>query len=114
MLEGRDIDDALVLALGGPHATRVLGGREGGKRGYWPRVWAMRGLLYAWDDSATPTVVRAATDEAWRVREMTAKVIARHGLGDAHGAVVGLREDSVPRVRAAAERAVKILTATRA
>lgn len=72
MLEGRDIDDALVLALGGPHATRVLGGREGGRQGYWPRVWAMRGLLYAWEDGATPTVVRAATDEAWRVRDMTA------------------------------------------
>ena len=35
LLEGREVDDALVLALGGPAAQRVLAGREGGRGGYW-------------------------------------------------------------------------------
>ena len=106
ILEGRDVDAALVLALGGPHATFVLTGRESGKTGSWPRVWAARGLLYAWEDSATPAVVRAATDEAWRVREMVARVVARHRLEDALSAVIELQGDQVRRVRVAAERAV--------
>lgn len=111
LLEAREADDALVVALGGLPAEYVLGGREGGREGYWPRVWAARGLLYAWDDRATATVVRATTDDAWRVREMAAKVIARHGLGDALSAVAELRDDQVPRVRSAADRAVARLTA---
>lgn len=45
---------------------------------------------------------------------MAAKVVARHKLGDALPAVSGLRSDPVPRVRAAAERAVAALTAARA
>jgi hypothetical protein len=111
VLEGRDVDDAFVVALGGPSAEYVLSGREGGKSGYWPRVWAARGLLYVWNDDATPAVVRATTDQAWRVREMAAKVIARHGLGGALSPVAGLRGDPVARVRAAAERAVERLAA---
>jgi hypothetical protein len=105
-----DVDDSLVLALGGPPAEYVLGGGEGGKNGYWPRVWAARGLLHEWDDRATAAIVQATADDAWRVREMAAKVIARHRVGDALDAVAELRSDQVPRVRAAAERAVMILT----
>jgi HEAT repeat protein len=113
LLQGRhDVDDALVLALGGPPAQYVLGGGAGGKAGYWPRVWAARGLLHAWDDRATPVIIQATTDDAWRVREMAAKVIARHRIGDAFTAVAELRDDQVPRVRAAAGRAVVILTAS--
>jgi HEAT repeat protein len=89
----------------------VLDGHEGGKSGYWPRVWAARGLLHAWDDRAAPAIIQATTDDAWRVREMAAKVIARHYVGDALTAVAELVNDPVPRVRAAAERAVVILTA---
>jgi hypothetical protein len=114
LLEGREVDDGLVLALGGPPAEYVLTGREGGKEGYWPRVWAARGLLHAWDDRATAAIVRATTDDAWRVREMAAKVIARHQVGEARQAAAGLRDDDVPRVRLAAERAVAALTASRA
>lgn len=114
LLEGQgEADDALVLALGGPAAVQVLSGREGGKEGYWPRVWAARGLLHAWDDRATAAIIRATADQAWRVREMAAKVIARHRVGDALTAVAGLRADVVPRVAAAAERAVVKLTADR-
>jgi hypothetical protein len=55
--EGRSADDDLLLALAGPAALSVLDGHEGGRVGYWPRVWAARGLLHAWDDSASGAVV---------------------------------------------------------
>lgn len=57
-------------------------------------------------------IIRAATDGAWRVREMAARVIARHRIGDAFTAVAELRNGQVPGVRAAAERAVVVLTAS--
>ena len=54
LLQGRQgTDDALLIALAGPAAQAVLDGSAGGKEGYWPRVWAARGLLHAWDDRAT-------------------------------------------------------------
>lgn len=109
LLQGREVDDALVLALGGPPAECVLGGGAGGRNGYWPRVWACRGLLYAWEKEAAPAIVQATRDEAWRVREMAAKVIARHHVEDAIGAVVALQGDPVTRVRAAGERSVMAL-----
>ena len=113
LLRGRhDVDDTLVLALGGPAAQYVLDGGEGGKAGYWPRVWAARGLLHAWDECAAVAVIEATADEAWRVREMAAKVIARHRVTDGLTAVAGLRGDQVARVRAAAERATVLLTAS--
>lgn len=113
LLEGREVDDGLVLALGGEPAEYVLEGHEGGKQGYWPRVWAARGLLHAWDDRATAAIIRAAADDAWRVREMAAKVVARYRIDDALNAMVDLRNDKVPRVRSAAGRAVAALTAIR-
>jgi hypothetical protein len=113
LLQGRDdVDDALVLALGGPAAEAVLDGRYGGKAGYWPRVWAARGLRHAWDGRATAAIIGATSDDAWRVREMAARVIARHRVGDALAAVSELRNDPVPRVRGAADRAVVLLTAS--
>ena len=114
LLEGRGTDDTLIVALGGPAAEYVLAGREGGKGGYWPRVWAARGLLYAWSDDAEPAIIRATADEAWRVREMAAKVIARHRVGGALAAVAALNHDPKPRVKSAADRAVMILSAARA
>ena len=112
LLHGRqDTDDALLIALAGPAAEAVLDGSAGSGEGYWPRVWAARGLLHAWDDSATEAIIHATHDAAWRVREMAGKVVARHRVGDALDAVAALRDDPVPRVRAAAQRAVVILTA---
>jgi len=90
----------------------VLDGHEGGKSGYWPRVWAARGLLHAWDERAVQAIIYATTDDAWRVREMAAKVIARHRVGDALTAVAELENDPVPRVRAAGKRAVVVLTSS--
>jgi len=114
LLEGAPTDDGLIIALGGPAADTVLSGREGGPGGYWPRVWAARGLLHVWADNAAPAIIAATTDESWRVREMAAKVIARHRVGDALAAVVALKHDPMPRVRAAADRAVMIVSAARA
>jgi HEAT repeat protein len=56
-------------------------------------------------------LIAALGDEHWRVREMAAKVIARRRIGAALGAVTEIRSDPVPRVRAAAERAIVMLTA---
>lgn len=109
LLEGGDADAELVLALGGPPARWVTG--DDGGPDYWLRVWAARGLLWAWDDVALPAIRGALNDEAWRVREMAVKVIRRHQLGDVVSQVAALRQDPNHRVRAAADRAVEQLTA---
>jgi len=107
LLSGKPVDDALLLALGGPHAAVVL---EGDPRSqYWLRVWAARGLLWAWDDAATPALTKALGDEHWRVREMAAKVVARNRVGAAFEAVQALRDDPVARVAQAADRATRVL-----
>ena len=110
LLGGREVDTELVVVLGGAHAPAVLDGRD---EPYWLRVWAARGLLWAWDDVAVPSLVDAMSDEAWRVREMACKVAARSVVDDALPAVVGLADDPIPRVRAAASRAVERLTVGR-
>jgi hypothetical protein len=105
LLAGRDADDGLILALGGPPARWVVSGEASGPD-YWLRVWAARGLLWAWDDQALPSIRAAFQDEAWRVREMALKVVARHRLDDVIEQVAELQDDPVPRVRAAASRAL--------
>jgi hypothetical protein len=105
LLRGEQVDDAFLLVLAGPVARQVIDGREGGVGGHWPRVWAARGLLHAWDDTATAQILEATSDESWRVREMAAKVIAAHAVDDALEALGRLVRDTVPRVRAAAHRA---------
>lgn len=109
LLAGTDTDDALVVALGGPHARRVLDGGPDTDQRYWLRVWAARGLLWVWDERALPALCAALDDPAWRVREMAAKVVARHLLGDLLAPVATLSADPVQRVRAAATRAVAAL-----
>jgi hypothetical protein len=109
LVAGEEADPALIMALGGPGARRLVHDPRPDQR-YWLRVWGARGLLWAWDDSALGAVQIALADEAWRVREMAAKVVARHVLGDALPAVAALRDDPVARVRAAADRAVAVLT----
>ena len=109
LLGGGEADDELVLALGGPPARWVLTGESAGPA-YWLRVWAARGLLWAWDDSAFAALRTALTDEAWRVREMALKVVARHRLEDLVVEAAALEDDPVARVRAAASRALMRLT----
>lgn len=105
LLAGRDVDDAVVIALAGPAARWGL---EGGPD-HWLRVWALRGLLCLWDDAATAAVVQALHDDAWRVREMAAKVAARNRVDAALEPLVALQGDPVARVRAAAGRALQRL-----
>lgn len=102
-------DHGLLQALAPEGAAKFLDGR-GHDDTYWFRVWAMRGLLWSWDDSALDAVLAGTRDEAWRVRELAAKVVARNGVGDALPDLVRLRTDPVLRVRTAAARAVAALT----
>ena len=106
ILRGQRVDEETLVALAGPHAVNVIRGAVGGGEGYWPRGWAMRGLLYAWDPRAATVVIAGSKDSHWRVREMSAKVVARRRLDDAHDAMSTLLDDEVARVRAAAERAL--------
>jgi hypothetical protein len=109
LLAGDSVDAALVDVLGGNSAPHVLAGREGGPTGHWPRTWALRALLYAWGPPAEPAVVAAGADEHWRVREMAAKVLAyrRPTSAESERALEELALDPHPRVRAAAERALR-------
>lgn len=104
LLSDGDADPELVLALGGPPARWVVTGEPPGPP-YWLRVWALRGLLWAWDDMALASLETALEDDAWRVREMALRVVARHRLYDLLETVAKLRDDASARVRAAALRA---------
>jgi hypothetical protein len=111
LVEGGDAGAAFVRVLAGRTAPWWFANRDDEDLRYWLRVWGARGLLWAWEDSALPALVTATGDPAWRVREMAAKVVARNLVGDALDAIAPLRDDPVPRVRAAATRAVATLTA---
>ena len=112
ILSGEEPDAEFLRIIGGPSAESVLEGRAGGLEGYWPRVWAARGLLHVWDDTATEAIIGATTDESWRVREMAAKVIASHHVTAAIDAVVVLLDDENARVRSAAARAFRVVAET--
>lgn len=110
LLAGRRADPDLIVALGGPPASWAVTGGVSGPD-YWLRVWAARGLLWAWDDRATPSILRALKDDAWRVREAATRVVARHRVEEALPRLGELTRDNNPRVRAAASRAaVRIKT----
>ena len=109
LIMGDESDTGLILVLGGPTARWYLSAPHEDQR-YWPRVWATRGLLWSWHDRAYPALTHALQDPAWRVREMAAKVVARHLLGDALSLVDALRIDPVARVRTAATRTLTRLT----
>ena len=103
LLSGKRADAELIYALGGPPARWVFTGEAPGPD-YWLRVWAVRGLLWAWDDAALTSIVTALSDDAWRVREMALRVVAKHRLSDAATAVASLRDDPNSRVASAASR----------
>lgn len=109
LLERHEADVPLLLALSGPGGQKFLDGDQHGDT-YWLRVWALRGLLWVWDDRATAAVVAAVDDEHWRVREMALKMVARHRLDEALDATASRRDDAVERVRQAAVRALVRLT----
>ena len=92
--------------LGGAHAAALNARRESRELDYFPRVWAARALLYAWDPSAEPAVIGGLRDPAWRVREMCAKVVRVRGIAAARPILERLESDPVARVREAATRAL--------
>jgi len=105
LLAGGRTDPELILALGGRPARWAAGFDEPPGPEYWLRVWGARGLLYAWDEDATPSIVTALADDAWRVREMAIRVAIRHQIGEALPTIERLRTDPNARIRNAAERA---------
>ncbi|MBA3797604.1 MAG: HEAT repeat domain-containing protein [Geodermatophilaceae bacterium] len=104
-------DRDLLIVLGGRHALGEYARDEPARsdQDYWAPTWAARGLLYVWTDEAAPAVVAALRHEAWRVREMAAKVVATREIGSAGDVVAALADDPVPRVRAAAARALRVI-----
>jgi HEAT repeat protein len=111
LVRGGRVDADLLNALAGPAASRFLTEERDGD--YWLRVWGARGLLRVWDGTSVNALRTALGDEHWRVREMALKATARHGVDDLLDDVLPLRDDGVPRVRAAAQRAVAALTSAR-
>jgi hypothetical protein len=71
---------------------------------YWARVWAARALRYCWGDPAATAVLDGLHDDAWRVVEHCAVIVADRELADAAPTLVALTEHPVPRVRVAAVR----------
>ena len=98
----RDIDGDLLTALAGPSARRILSGESRADPGLWTRVWALRGLLWVWDDRATDALGSALADDSWRVREMAGKVVRKHDVRRYAETIARLRTDPCPRVRAVA------------
>ena len=76
---------------------------------YWLRTWGARGLLHVWDDAATHAVVAGLDDEEWRPAEMCLKVVARHEVAGAGDGAATLVDHELPRVRAAALRALAVV-----
>jgi HEAT repeat protein len=113
LLDGRAVVDGPSLDLiGGPGAARLVASPQvPGSFDYWARVWAARALRYAWQDRADVhrAVVSALADPAWRVRETAAALVRVHELGAGAEALRGLLDDEVPRVRAAAARALAVV-----
>lgn len=102
LIGGLSAGDDFLLAVGGRHAEGVLAGAP---VLYWPELWGTRALLYVWDDTATEAVLSGLQNRAWRIREMACRVVALRGL-DAALHLAELLTDEVPRVRAAAARAL--------
>jgi hypothetical protein len=104
-----EVDTELVLVLGGEPARRLVAGGVPDHQRYWLRVWAARGLLWAGPPLPLDSLRASLQDEAWRVREMACKVVARHLVDDLFDDVVTLEADTVDRVRIAARRAAMCL-----
>ena len=100
LIAGLNAGEEFLLSVGGRHAQGIL---DGAPALYWPEVWGARTFLYVWSDSAIPAVLAGLGNQAWRVREMSAKVVARREL-PYPAEVAVLATDEVARVRAQAAR----------
>jgi len=102
LLAGLNAGDEFLLSVGGRHAQGIL---DGAPPLYWPELWGARAFLYAWNDTAAQAVRAGLGNQAWRVREMCARVVAERSLELAE-TLRPLLTDDVARVRAAAARAL--------
>ena len=102
LLEGGYEGEEFLRVVGGPHADGILAGAPSL---YWPELWGARALNYVWSDAAAPAVIAGLGNQAWRVREMCAKVAALRSIA-APEALTALTTDDHARVRAAAARAL--------
>lgn len=102
LLAGLNAGDDFLLTVGGRHAQGIL---DGAPPLYWPELWGARALLHAWDDTAAQAIRAGLVNQAWRVREMCARVALARELHVATK-MVELTTDEVPRVRAAAAHAL--------
>lgn len=98
-----------LMILGGSPAMHLLAEGVPEDQEYWLRVWAARGLLWAGPGDDAEALRAGLEDRAWRVREMTCRVIARHHIGELLDDVVPMEQDRNARVRAAAKRAARRL-----
>jgi hypothetical protein len=92
LLAGRAADDDPAWP-----AISWLGGTVGWAPS-WARTWGARGLVHIGPPARPEIVFAALEDESWRVREMSLKVIRRHGLDDPDGLVDRLVDDPAERV----------------
>lgn len=102
LLRAKNAGKDFLLYAGGRHALGIL---EGAPALYWPELWGARALLHVWGESAAPYIVVGLNNQAWRVREMCAKVVLLRGLQVAPK-LVRLTTDESPRVRSAALHAL--------
>ncbi|MGP6175751.1 HEAT repeat domain-containing protein [Microbacterium sp. A196] len=107
LLAGHDEGSDFLLFVGGEHAQGIL---DGAPVLYWPELWGARALLHVWDESvwdetAESLVISTLNNPAWRVKEMGARLVAAREL-DAASELADLLGEEVPRVRAAAARAL--------
>ncbi|MGC4108913.1 MAG: HEAT repeat domain-containing protein [Nocardioides sp.] len=120
---GRFVEVCVDLLGGADRATylpelRYLTGHDGSDervldrtawKDYWVRTWGARGLLHCWGDAATGAVVAGLGDEHYRPAEMCLKVSARHDVAGAGPGAAALTTHELPRVRAAAARALAVV-----
>lgn len=109
-MEGGDEEPDFIATIGGAPALRLLGAGIPEDQSYWLRVWAARGLLWAGPPTETGALRAGLGSDAWRVREMTCKVVARHSIDELLDDVIALETDPVRRVRDAATRAIRRMT----
>lgn len=103
LLRAKNAGKDFLLYAGGRHALGIL---DGAPALYWPELWGARVFLHVWDEAlAAPYVVVGLTNQAWRVREMCARVVLARGL-EVAPKLVKMLEDDVARVRSAGLRAL--------
>jgi hypothetical protein len=105
LLGGLNAGEEFLLYAGGRHAQGLL---DGAPPLYWPELWGARVFLYVWNDSASYAVRAGLGNQAWRVREMCAKVVAERLIA-CPDQLAEIATDEVARVRAQAARALGVV-----